>query len=183
MPINCHACGAPNLFIDPLCRPTVMPGSDHCFRMCRQFLRPSVPTFQKKTNFKWELWSLLAGLWVWPSGSLMTPVLFYITSLPQKFWPAFGTIYPSYATTCMVDQKNGWGLGWDWSDRHFSIERVVLPKLFISLVYTITSKNGPVINSCSFSLTVEYVFILHICTWKRLMTLSTGVGRSIYTKL
>ena len=38
--------------------------------------RPS--TFQYKTNFKWKQCSLLAmaRLWVCPSGSLMTPVLF-----------------------------------------------------------------------------------------------------------
>ena len=30
---------------------------------------------QSKTIFKWEYWSLLVGLWVWPRGSLMTPCL------------------------------------------------------------------------------------------------------------
>ena len=49
-------------------RPThiVTAGSDNCFCTCR----PSVPTFQNKTNIKRKQCSLLARLWVWPSGSL-----------------------------------------------------------------------------------------------------------------
>ena len=39
------------------------------------YVRPSVPTSQNKTNFQLKQWSLLARLWVWPSGSLMKPVL------------------------------------------------------------------------------------------------------------
>ena len=41
----------------------------------------SVRTFQihaSKTIFKLRQWSLLAGLWIWPKGSLTTPILFYI---------------------------------------------------------------------------------------------------------
>ena len=43
-------------YIDPRGRPTVTAGSNHCFCTCRPFVRPSVrpsvPTFQNKTNFK-----------------------------------------------------------------------------------------------------------------------------------
>ena len=41
----------------------------------RQYVRMSMPTFQNKTNFQGKQCSLLARLWAWPSGSLMTPVL------------------------------------------------------------------------------------------------------------
>ena len=54
-------------------------GSDNCFCTCRPSVLPSVrrvPTFQNKTNFKRKQCSLLARLWAWPSGSLMTPVLY-----------------------------------------------------------------------------------------------------------
>ena len=71
-------------YIDPRGRPTVTASSDHCFSTCRPFVRPSVrpsvPTFQNNTNFKRKQCSLLARLWVWPSGSLMTHVLFYLNS-------------------------------------------------------------------------------------------------------
>ena len=61
--------------IDPLGRPTFPAGSDHYFCMC---FRPS-PLFKlckrkqtsRKSNFRY---------WFWPSGSLMTPVLFHIIS-------------------------------------------------------------------------------------------------------
>ena len=46
-------------------------------------VRPSVPTFQNKTNVKRKQCLPLARLWVWPSGSLMTPVLSRINSLPS----------------------------------------------------------------------------------------------------
>ena len=70
--------------IDPRGRPTATAGSDLCFCICLPFVRPSVPTFQNKTNFKRKLCSLLARLWVWASGSLMTPVLetFNCVALP-----------------------------------------------------------------------------------------------------
>ena len=42
--------------------------------VARSYVRPS--PFQNKTNFKRKQCSLLAKLWVWPGGSLMTPVLF-----------------------------------------------------------------------------------------------------------
>ena len=58
-----------NHSFDPLARPTVTAGSDHC---------PPVPNFQNKTNFKRKQCSLLAILWVWSSGSLRTPVLFLV---------------------------------------------------------------------------------------------------------
>ena len=63
---------------DPRGRPTVTAGSDHCFCTCRPFVRQSVLTFQNKTNLKRKKCSFLARLWVWPSGSLMTPVLSFI---------------------------------------------------------------------------------------------------------
>ena len=59
----------------PRGRPTVTASSDHCFCTCHPFVRRSVPTFQNKSNFKRKQCSLLARLWVWLSGSLMTPVL------------------------------------------------------------------------------------------------------------
>ena len=51
---------------DPLGQPTVTAGRDHCFR-----------TLFKSSKTKQS--SLLARLWVWPSGSLMTPVLLVFT--------------------------------------------------------------------------------------------------------
>ena len=44
-------------YIDPLGRPTVTAGSDHCFCTCHPFVRPSFPTFQNiqaKTMFAWR---------------------------------------------------------------------------------------------------------------------------------
>ena len=65
------------MYIDPLGLPTVTAGSDHCFCISsiRTYVRPSVPTFQNKTNFKRKQFLLLARLLVWQSGSLLTPVL------------------------------------------------------------------------------------------------------------
>ena len=70
--------------IDPRGRPTVTACNDHCFCAC-SYVRPSVrPHFSKNTNFKRKHCSLL---WVWPSGSLRTPALFYSFFSPQKkFW-------------------------------------------------------------------------------------------------
>ena len=62
-------------YIDPRGRPTVTASSDHCFCICRPFVRLSVPTFQNKTNSKRKKCLLLARRWVWPSGSLKTSVL------------------------------------------------------------------------------------------------------------
>ena len=70
-----------NKIIDPLGQTTVTAGSDHCLSTCCPSVRPSVrPSYvlhfsnlAKQNNRK--QWSLLAKLWVWPSGSLMTPVL------------------------------------------------------------------------------------------------------------
>ena len=53
---------------DPQSRPIVIIVFAHV-------VRPFVPTFQNETNFKRKQWSLLARLWVWPSGSLKTPSL------------------------------------------------------------------------------------------------------------
>ena len=66
--------------IYPLGRPTVTAGRDNCFRTCC----PYVPTFQNKTNFKQKQCLLLARLWVWSSGSLMTPVLSLLLSSTIK---------------------------------------------------------------------------------------------------
>ena len=53
----------------------------------RQYVHPSVPTFQNQTNFKRKQCLLMARLWVWPSGSLMTSVLFFLSFLSQKnYW-------------------------------------------------------------------------------------------------
>ena len=71
----------PTKQIDPLSRSTLMAGSDHCFRTCCPSIRP-FPLFkiqQNKPDFKRKQCSLLARLWVWPSGSLMTPTLCHFT--------------------------------------------------------------------------------------------------------
>ena len=76
--------------IDPQDRPTVTAGSEHCFHACRPFVRPHFS--QNKTNFKRKQWSLLVRLLVWPSGSLMTPVLYIykptwtISPLRSSLW-------------------------------------------------------------------------------------------------
>ena len=54
-------------FIDPLGRPTDTAGSDHSLH------------FSKSNKTEQKQYSLLAILWVWPSGSLMTPVLSYFS--------------------------------------------------------------------------------------------------------
>ena len=64
--------------IDPLGRPTVTAISDHCVRTCRPTVRQSVTTFQKSNKTKQisseNKCSLLARLWVWPSGSFIYTV-------------------------------------------------------------------------------------------------------------
>ena len=57
--------------IDPLGSPSVTGSRDHCFHTRRPFVRPSVPNFQNLA----KQYAHMARLWVWPSGSLMTPVL------------------------------------------------------------------------------------------------------------
>ena len=60
---------------DPQSRPVVI------IVLAVSSVLPSVPTFQKlsnKANFKRRQCSLLARLWVWPSGSLMTQFFFLI---------------------------------------------------------------------------------------------------------
>ena len=59
--------------IDLLGQPKVTAGSDHCFRTCCPSVLPHFSNLAKQNNRK--QWSLLARLWVWPSESLMTPVL------------------------------------------------------------------------------------------------------------
>ena len=60
----------------PQSRPVVIIVFANVVLSCaRLSVRPSVPTTQNKANFKRKQCSLLARLWVWPSGSLMTPVL------------------------------------------------------------------------------------------------------------
>ena len=61
-------------YIDPLGQTKVTAGRDHCFRKCCPYVRPHFSNLEKQNNRK--QCSLLAWLWVWPSGSLMTPVLF-----------------------------------------------------------------------------------------------------------
>ena len=68
-----------SVFIDPLGQPTaVTVGMDNCFFAikCRPSVRQS-PLFQQNKT-KRKQCSLLARLWVWPSGSLVTPVLYYL---------------------------------------------------------------------------------------------------------
>ena len=56
--------------IDPLGQPTIPVSSDHYFCTCRQSI------FQNPTKIKNKFqYLLLARLWIWPSGSLMTPIL------------------------------------------------------------------------------------------------------------
>ena len=57
--------------IDPLGRPTVPAGSDHCFPTFRTYVRPH---FSENKNI-FKQCPLLARLLIWPSGSLMTTVL------------------------------------------------------------------------------------------------------------
>ena len=69
-----------HMLVDPRGRLTFVAGSDHYFCTCRPFVRPS-PLFKTKlfkTIFQQKQCSLLARLWVWPSGSLMTHVLLYL---------------------------------------------------------------------------------------------------------
>ena len=78
-----------NLFldIDPLGRPTVTAGSDHCFYTCRPFVRTS-PLFKiKRISSENNVPYWQDCVWVWPSGSLMTPVLYFVfffTMMPPK---------------------------------------------------------------------------------------------------
>ena len=73
-------------------RPTVLPiaitsltwtwstriaDSDLCFLTCCLSVHSSVPTFQNLAKTK-QISSEMARLWVWQSGSLMTPVLFVL---------------------------------------------------------------------------------------------------------
>ena len=62
-----------NLLADPLGQPTDTASSDHYFRTCCPSVRPHFSDLAKQNNRK--QWSLLARVWVWSSGSLMTPVL------------------------------------------------------------------------------------------------------------
>ena len=70
-------------YFDPLGQPKVTACRDHCFHTCCLSDRPSVRSHfsnLEKTNTKnnRKQCMLLVWLWVWPSGSLMTPVLFFI---------------------------------------------------------------------------------------------------------
>ena len=73
----------PVFVFDPLGRPAVTAGSDHCFRTCCPSVHPSVPTFHnlaKQNNFQAITIFNTVRLRVRPSGSLMTPVLFFLLS-------------------------------------------------------------------------------------------------------
>ena len=61
-------------FIDPLGQPKVTAGRDHCFRTCCPYVRTS-PLFKSR---KTKQQRTMARLWAWPSGSLMTPILFFL---------------------------------------------------------------------------------------------------------
>ena len=78
--------------IDPGGRPAVKAGSDHCF-CSRQSVRPSIPTFQNKTNIKRKMW-------VWPSGSLMTPVLSWIYF--ESVWTISWHIYCGWSRSYTI---------------------------------------------------------------------------------
>ena len=81
-----HSC----LFLDPLGQTTITAGRDNCFCTCRPSVRPYVPTFQNLAEQNKKC-SLLTRLWVWPSGSLMTPILSFFLSCPSyhTMWPKF----------------------------------------------------------------------------------------------
>ena len=68
--------------IYPLDQPKVTAGRDNCILTCCPSVRPSVRTSALFSNLEKQKTtkqcSLLAWLWIWPSGSLMTPVLFYL---------------------------------------------------------------------------------------------------------
>ena len=91
-------------FNDPRGQPTVTAGSNYCFSalgVCASNHTPApVPTFQKmsqcenlakQNNFQVRIISLLAGLWVWPSGSLMAHMscnlLLFINVYSQSWSP------------------------------------------------------------------------------------------------
>ena len=69
--------------IDPRGRPQSRPVVITIFTQCpsvRTYVRPSVrPSFRPFQNFKIKRQSLPAGTVGWPSGSLMTPVLFILS--------------------------------------------------------------------------------------------------------
>ena len=67
---------------DPQSRPVVIIVFVHV-------VRPSVPTFQNKTNVTRKQCSLLARLWVWPSGSLMTHHVLFNTCVCNEFKSIF----------------------------------------------------------------------------------------------
>ena len=67
--------------IDPLGQPKVKSGSDQCFRRCCPSVRTHFSNLEKQNNRKQCL--LLARLWVWPSGSLMTAVWLNLFSLEK----------------------------------------------------------------------------------------------------
>ena len=62
--------------IDPLGQPTITAGRDNCFRVCSPSVRLHFSKSSQTKN-KPKHCSLLARLWVWPSGSLMTLVLYF----------------------------------------------------------------------------------------------------------
>ena len=57
---------------DPLGQTHSLTSSEHCFRL-KFVLLWKVGTYER--TYERITWSLLAGLWIWPSGSLMTQVL------------------------------------------------------------------------------------------------------------
>ena len=66
-------------FFDPRGRPTSHDtGSNHCFRTSRPSPLFKTKQISSKNNVRY--WR---ELWVWPSGSLIIPVLFQIVSLPN----------------------------------------------------------------------------------------------------
>ena len=66
--------GLGSFWIDPRGQPKVQASSYHYFHMSCPSVRPSVCTYVRyhKTKVAGKKWLLLAGWWIWPSGSLMT---------------------------------------------------------------------------------------------------------------
>ena len=89
---------------DPHSRPVVIIVFAHIVRPS-----PLFKIYQNKTNFKRKQCSLLARLWVWPSGSLMTPVLsiIYVHAVSGSFvLRVYGRLLPPNNVRIFAGNRN-----------------------------------------------------------------------------
>ena len=113
-----------------------MGDSDYCFsRIVCPSVRPSVclSTLLKispnNTTFKREKWLLLAGLWVWPSGSIMAHMScldclgkswlrndnpYFLSQIQMIFWLSILRIFSSYSLEKRLDNVNNIFLVYSW---------------------------------------------------------------------